>query len=250
MSRALHRLLYRLLPLERYLRVVSRMFFICRALGIGRRSRALEYVYHLPALVREGDTAIDIGANLGYYSSPLSSIVGDAGHVYAVEPVHVIFDVLRRNLRRRRNVTLLNCALGEREGEIEMANDSVAAAGYFGTGRNFVNEGGASSEVRFTARMRRGSEVFAEAERIDFIKCDIEGYETVVLREMRGLIERHRPTVLVETDGENRRIVRGMFAEMGYEAFTLGDDGAEHPLRDGGGDDGRDIIFRYEKHQR
>ena len=54
MSRALHRLLYRLLPLERYLRVVSRMFFICRALGLGRRSRALEYVYHLPALVREG----------------------------------------------------------------------------------------------------------------------------------------------------------------------------------------------------
>ena len=186
-----------------------------------------------------------------YYSSPLSRLVGDEGHVYAVEPVPVIFDVLRRNLRRRRNVTLLNCALGEREGEIEMANDSVASAGYFGTGRNFVNEGGASSEaVRFTARMRRGSEVFAEAERIDFIKCDIEGYETVVLREMRGLIERHRPTVLVETDGENRRIVRGMFAEMGYEAFTLGDDGAEHPLRDGGGDDGRDIIFRYEKHQR
>jgi len=229
---------------------MSRMFFVCHALGLGRRSRALEYVYHLPAMLREGGIAIDIGANLGYYSSPMSRIAGETGHVYAVEPVPVIFDVLRRNLRGRRNVTFLNCALGDREGDIEMANDSVASAGYFGTGRNFVNEGGASPEaVRFTARMRRGSELFAGVGRIDFIKCDIEGYEVVVLGEMRGLIERHRPTVLVETGGGNRRMICEMFAEMGYAAFTLGGDGAEHPMTTCG-DDGRDIIFRYESHKR
>ena len=240
MSRALHRLLYRLLPLERYLRVVSRMFFICRALGLGRRSRALEYVYHLPALVREGDTAIDIGANLGYYSSPLSRLVGHAGHVYAVEPVPVIFDVLRRNLRCRRNVTLLNCALGEREGEIEMANDSVAAAGYFGTGRNFVNESGAAADIEYTAEMRRGSELFAGLERLDFIKCDIEGYETVVMHEMRPLLERFRPTVLIESGGENRPRIAALFSALDYDAFTL-DRGLEVPLA---AQSTKDIIFR------
>ena len=132
MGKLFHRILYRLLSLENYLRVVSRMFFVYRALGLGRKGRALEYVYHLPQLVRKGDTAIDIGANLGYYACPIADIVGHEGHLYAVEPVPVIFSVLQRNMRGYDNATLLNYALGEEERAIEMANDSVAAAGYFG----------------------------------------------------------------------------------------------------------------------
>lgn len=242
MGKLLHRLLYRLLPLEAYLRVVSSLFFICRALGVGRRGRALEYNYHLPRLLGRGDVAIDIGANLGYYTRPMASIVGREGHVYAVEPVPVIFSVLKRNVGRRTNVTLLNYALGESDATIEMANDSVAEAGYFGTGRNFVSEGALSSEaLRFTAQMRRGSELFGSLERIDLIKCDIEGYERVVMPEMRGLIERHHPTVLIETDGQTRHRIIEMFQAMGYGAFML-EEGREVALDN---DSDKDIIFRY-----
>lgn len=64
MKALLHKILYRTLPLEGYLRAVSRLFFISYRLGLGRRSAATEYVYHLPRLAKAGDTAIDIGANL------------------------------------------------------------------------------------------------------------------------------------------------------------------------------------------
>ena len=242
MGKLFHRLLYRLLPLGGYLRVVSRLFFLTRALGIGRHGRALEYNYHLPQLVGQGATAIDIGANLGYYTRPLSAIVGDAGHVYAVEPVPVIFDVLKRNVAGRKNVTLLNYALGNEERTIEMANDSVAVAGYFGTGRNFVSDGELSGEaIRFTAQMRRGSELFATVGKIDFIKCDIEGYERVVIPELKPLIERHHPTVLIETDGDTRHEIIKMFTDMGYRAYMLegGREVALDPKID------KDIIFRY-----
>ena len=242
MGKLFHRLLYRLLPLGGYLRVVSRMFFIYRALGIGRHGRALEYNYHLPQLVGQGATAIDIGANLGYYTRPLSAIVGDAGHVYAVEPVPVIFEVLKRNVAGRKNVTLLNYALGNEERTIEMANDSVAAAGYFGTGRNFVSDGELSGEaIKFSAEMRRGSELFADLERVDFIKCDIEGYERVVIPEMRAIIERHHPTVLIETDGDTRHEIIEMFTQMGYCAYML--EGGKEVKLDAASD--KDIIFRY-----
>ena len=242
MGKLFHRLLYRLLPLGGYLRVVSRMFFIYRALGIGRHGRALEYNYHLPQLVGQGATAIDIGANLGYYTRPLSAIVGDAGHVYAVEPVPVIFDVLKRNVAGRKNITLLNYALGSEERTIEMANDSVAAAGYFGTGRNFVSDGELSGEaIKFSAQMRRGSELFANLERVDFIKCDIEGYERVVIPEMRAIIERHHPTVLIETDGDTRHEIIEMFTQMGYRAYML--EGGKEVKLDAASD--KDIIFRY-----
>ena len=242
MGKLFHRLLYRLLPLEGYLRVVSRMFFIYRALGIGRHGRALEYNYHLPNLVSRGATAIDIGANLGYYTRPLADIVGAEGRVYAVEPVPVIFDVLKRNVAGRKNVTLLNYALGSEERTIEMANDSVAAAGYFGTGRNFVSDGKLSGEaIRFTAQMVRGSRLFAEIGKIDFIKCDIEGYERVVIPEMRAIIEQHHPTVLIETDGDTRHEIIKMFTDMGYRAYML-EAGREVALDK---ESDKDIIFRY-----
>lgn len=242
MGKLFHRILYRLLSLENYLRVVSRMFFLYRALGLGRGGRALEYVYHLPQLVKKGDTVIDIGANLGYYTCPLADLVGEEGRVYAVEPVPVIFSVLKRNVGKRKNVELLNYALGEEERAIEMANDSVAAVGYFGTGRNFVSEGELSKDaVRFTAQMKRGSELFGGMEKIDFIKCDIEGYERVVLPEMRPLIERHHPTVLVETDGESRHEMVTMFSEMGYKAFMIV--GGKEVALDEESD--KDIIFRF-----
>ena len=202
----------------------------------------MEYAYHLPQLVKKGDTVIDIGANLGYYTCPLADLVGEEGRVYAVEPVPVIFSVLKRNVGKRRNVELLNYALGEECRTIEMANDSVASAGYFGTGRNFVSEGELSKDaVRFTAQMQRGSELFGAMEQIDFIKCDIEGYERVVLPELRPLIEKFHPTVLVETDGESRQQMIKMFTELGYSAYMLV--GGKEVTLDPESD--KDIIFRY-----
>ena len=240
MKKTLHRILYRTLPHEGYLRAVSRLFFLWQRLGLGRRAPETEYVYHLPQLVRAGDTCIDIGANLGYYARTISRLAGPAGRVYAVEPVAPIRKVLSRNLRRCGNTEILPFALGAAAGPVRMGNDSARENGYFGTGRNFVNEGGGRSDVEFTAEMRRGSELFARLPRLDFIKCDIEGYEAVVMEEMRPLLERFRPTVLIETGGENRpRIVR-LFTRLGYAGYTL-DRGREIPLSPGST---KDIIFR------
>lgn len=240
MKKPIHRLLYKTLPLERYLRTVSRVFFLCHRLGIGRRSPATEYVYHLPQLVRAGDTALDIGANLGYYARPLARLVGPEGHVYAVEPVPPVVHVLRRNLKGYPQVEIIPCALGAENREIHMGNDSVRTDGYLGTGRNFVNEQGTATGLDFTVPMRRGSELFAGLERLDFLKCDIEGYELTVLRNLQPLLERFRPTALVETGGPNRAQVVAIFTELGYDAYTL-DRGREMPLT---ADSTKDLIFR------
>ena len=95
--------------------------------------------------------------------------------------------------------------------------------------------------IKFSAEMRRGSELFAKLERVDFIKCDIEGYERVVIPEMRAIIERHHPTVLIETDGETRHEIIGMFTRMGYRAYML-EVGREVALDK---ESDKDIIFRY-----
>ena len=243
MSRLLHTLLYRLLPLESYLRAVSGLFFLFRRLGLGRYAAATEYVYHLPHLVRAGDVCLDLGANLGYYTRPLAQLAGPGGKVYAVEPGAPVRRVLMRNIRRCRNVEVVPFALGAENRTVRMGNDSARTTGYLGTGQNFVDEAGtAAAGVTFAAEMRRGSELFAGLARLDFVKCDIEGYEAVVLGDLRPLLERFRPQVLVETGGDNRRKIIDLFAAMNYTAFTL-DRGREVPL-DPLRDNGKDIVFR------
>ena len=116
---AVRRAMYRTLSLDRYLKTLSGMYLLGYRTGIGR-SAAYEYPRFLKNLVSEGDTAIDIGANLGYYSYVLAGLAGPSGKVYAVEPVRPILNVLRRNLRKYRNVEILNYALGDAEKTIRM----------------------------------------------------------------------------------------------------------------------------------
>ena len=171
----------------------------------------------------------------------LAGLAGPSGKVYAVEPVRPILNVLRRNLRKYRNVEILNYALGDAEKTIRMGNSSVGENGYFGTGQNFVMDRPTDGlpVVEFEAEMRRGSVLFADLPKIDFIKCDIEGYEGVVIPELRPLIERHLPTVLIETGGDTRTAIADFFESRGYRGFTLCD-GRMKPLAP---EDTKDIIF-------
>ena len=63
----------------------------------------------------------------------------------------------------------------------------------------------------------------------------------MVIPEMRAIIERHHPTVLIETDGETRHEIIEMFTQMGYRAYML--DGGKEVALDAASD--KDIIFRY-----
>ncbi len=241
MNRTLHKILYKILPLRLYLRVVSSLLFVLLRFGWGRKKEIVEYIYHLNYLVREGDVVIDIGANLGYYTRTFSRLLGATGVVYAVEPVPPIFEVLNANTRSCRNVRLMNVALGEENKTITMANNTVASQGYFGTGQNFVQEQKGQGEVvEFEAIMQRGSELFMSLERLDLIKCDIEGYEGVVLREMLPIIERFRPIILLESGGQVRTEMIELFTSMNYQGFTLSG-GREVELKK---DSRKDIIFR------
>lgn len=243
MKTLIHKLLYRLLPLKSYLRVMSRMLFLWERMGWGRHSEALEYLYHLKELVGEGHYCLDIGANLGYYTRPLSRLVGPKGRVYAVEPMAPTREVLSYNVRRCANVEILPYALGEERRTVVMANDSARETGYLGTGRNEVHLKREGCEVEHAAEMRRGTELFGSLPRLDFIKCDVEGYEWAIMQEMRPLLERYRPTVLIESGGENRPRIVALFEELGYRGYTL-DQGKEIPLST---ESGKDIIFRIKR---
>lgn len=242
-ANAVKRAMYRVMPLETYLKAVSRGYFVIYRAGLSRMFATYEYPRFLKNLVRRGDVVIDIGANLGYYSRFFSELAGPEGRVYSVEPVKPIFAALQRNMRGCRNARLHNCALGCDEKNIRMGNDSVKGAEHFATGQNFVLDadttGRTSAENEFSATMHRGSVLFGDLDRLDMIKCDIEGYEGVVIPEMEAVIDRHKPLVLLETGGDNRKKLSEFFTGKGYAAFVL----ERGKLRVAFEGDVKDLIF-------
>ncbi len=220
----LKRLLHRGLGPERYLRLVAAGYFASARLGLLRGKAEYAAHHFLPHLVRAGDVAVDVGANLGYYTVPLAGLVGPRGRVLAVEPVPLYRRVLERRTRRLANVTVLPFALGDQEGvPVRLGLPDGAAPYRHGLMRVQAggDRAGGDGAGHFEATMRRGSVLFADLDRLDFLKCDVEGFEVPALPEMIGTIERHRPILQVETEGPNRDRLVELFGGLGYRAFVV-----------------------------
>lgn len=73
----------------------------------------------------------------------------------------------------------------------------------------------------FDAIQRKGSEVFSILHGIDYIKCDVEEYEKIILEEMKSLLVEHQPMIQAEIRNENFTILIKFFKRIGYQAFKL-----------------------------
>lgn len=218
------RLIFRTLGTERYLRTMQNGYFILYRTGLLRLSSDYDLHYYVHRLVHKGDTVIDIGANLGYYSVLFAEWVGPQGTVYSVEPVKVYNKVFDRKAAKYDNIVLLPYALGEDDKTIEMVTST--GGGYLRTGLPHVHDPQKDgpvekAEFRFQARMKRPEELFSNLERIDYIKCDVEGYEFNILSRMKKILEKHKPKIQVEVWGENERNTNELLKSIGYTPHKL-----------------------------
>ena len=235
--------LFKLLPFEYYLKALSKLYFVSFNMGLLKKNRLYDYPYFLDKVVSNGDVCIDIGANLGYITVLLSRLSGSGGKVYAVEPVIPILSVLKSNTKNLKNVEIYPFALGEENKKIKLGNNTKKQKGFIASGSNFVleqsSETDSTTDVEFDAEMKKGSELFNNLDRLDFIKCDIEGYEVVVIPEMEPVILKFNPIVLIEARRQNRIQMLDFFASHKYHAFVL-NNGKLHPAKK---DEYWDILF-------
>src|SRR3954451_8180676 len=141
-----------------------------------RRQVNLEKLVFL-SVVQQGDVVFDVGANAGYYTLLFSHLVGRRGQVHAFEPVPATFAALTAGLARDQrfdNVTLNDCALGDREGTLPLF---VPDGDY---GQASITRHGTGSwtrprEVRgYCCRMTtRDGEARENGGQESFVKCEI-----------------------------------------------------------------------------
>lgn len=218
------KIIFKALGMENYLRFMQRGYFLAYRTGWLKNNESYAYHYYVKKLVKEGDTVIDIGANLGYYSMLFSDWVGRTGKVYSVEPIAIYNKIFNEKAKNCVNIVLYPYALGLEEKKIELV--SSPNTGFLRTGLPHVYDPQKDGDIqaqefRFEAEMKIPAQLFADLERIDYIKCDIEGFEYIVLSNMKEIIRKHRPIVQVEVWGDNEKNILALFDELGYVPTKL-----------------------------
>lgn len=225
MTQKIKSLLFKLLKIDGYLSMVQTGYLAAFRLGLLKSNPSYQWHYFVQKLVMEGDHILDIGANLGYFTTQFVAKVKNGGHLYCVEPVAPFRHQLQKLTAGKPNVTILPFALGE-ENDRQVTLGIPAEftrLGYLRHGTTSLLHGGGKADGRysFEATMKRGSDLFASLPKLDYIKCDIEGYEAVVLPEMETVIRKYQPLVQLETWGEQLMVMYNFFKGLGYSAYFL-----------------------------
>lgn len=201
--------------------MVSRMYIIM--IGSGRGRDKYPELFFLRKIIRPGSTCIDIGANLGYYSTFLSRLAGPEGKVLAVEPVPLFGRIWKDNVRASGvdNLTLLPFALGGENTTIEMGTPVRDGLVHHGMTK-IASSAQEQYAQKYQVEMRVPDELFADLDRLDFIKCDVEGYEHQVFAHLQETIKKFKPLIQTELNGtDNRKAVIEILTGLGYGVYTL-----------------------------
>lgn len=185
-------------------------------------------------LLRPGDHAIDVGANLGYFTLVAAHLVGPAGSVRAFEPSPTIFPRLQANVRLnpKLNVRVYQAAVTDRRGQVTFYSAPADRSGY----SSLRHLGGDVAGVATVAAVAL-DDLLAELPPTRLVKIDVEGAEWLVLQGMRRLLKRDRPYLICEIDdgflrelGADADRVCRFLRDAGYDIYRIVERGALVPV--------------------
>lgn len=182
--------------------------------------------------LRPGHRAIDVGANLGYFTAVMADAVGPSGRVWSFEPTPPIADDLEVSIAANGHsqVEVFRTALGDHAGTVSISFDPRLA------GNSSLIGPGSESSTAYPVPMARLDDLYDQG-RVGLprlIKVDVEGAELGVLQGATALITAARPVVVFEVNadmsqaaGWTLRQIADIFASCGpYRLRRLTETGA------------------------
>jgi FkbM family methyltransferase len=160
----------------------------------------------LAPYISRGSTVIDCGAALGDHTIFYLQKVGAQGQVIAFEPHPLQFECLRRNCPQ---AICYRAALGDREDSVWLFHQPDIVAG------SRLIDPALQWPMSQVARTRLDQILGRLDSPISFIKIDVEGCETEVLRGANRTIMTHRPVIWCELNPIALERQHSSVAELG-----------------------------------
>ena len=149
--------------------------------------------------LKQGNIALDIGANIGLQSIRMSQCCGEKGEVYAFEPLSYICKKFNKNitLNKCSNITLLQLAISDKD-EISTITIDEHAWNQGAFSLQNTNNGGALEQI--TIKIADQIPEIINLSRLELIKIDVEGFEYHVLRGLELTLKKFKPRLIFEYD--------------------------------------------------
>lgn len=149
-------------------------------------------------IIKKGDTVIDLGANIGYFTLLASKLVGANGKVFAFEPAPKNFEYLIKNIELNdyKNIVAIQKAVSNHNGKTKLYLSP------YDSGHHTINRSDGIEAYRLG---RAGDVVSIDIEtvtlddylkdkgyKVDVMKIDIEGAEPLAFDGMRKTLSKNQ----------------------------------------------------------
>jgi len=220
MAGILKKIAYKILPENTFLQLLHNGFYFLYSSGFLKNKTSFKYHYAVKNWIKPTDHVIDIGANLGYFAKTFARLTSQ-GKLTCIEPIPAFYTILKRNLKSFPQVTIIHTALGKEDGFAKMVlpkDNGVLRTGL----PHVVAEGEDIGEgIEVQVKITGTKKLFESFTRIDYIKCDIEGFEWIVFQELGAVLAEHKPTVQIELSEENIGNLIPFFQKLGYIQYGI-----------------------------
>lgn len=132
-----------------------------------------------------GGVVVDAGAMIGDHTATYADWVGAEGSVYAFEPNPEAYECLAMNVRSLPQVKIFDFGLSNKLQSVKLNLSENSGASHLSD-----DEGSVLVKMLDSFALKR----------LDFMKIDVEGFETRVLRGAVQTILSCRPTMLIEVN--------------------------------------------------
>ncbi|MFC1673967.1 FkbM family methyltransferase [Pseudomonadota bacterium] len=168
----------------------------------------------LANFVKPGMLALDVGANIGAHTIFLAKTVGPQGHVLAFEPQRQVFQNLCANvaLNALGNIVTFHAGVGDQPGTAVVPHPNYQTQGNFGGVSLGGEHGGENIQIMSIDQVGLPA--------LHFMKIDVEGMETSVLKGATQTISAYKPVLYVENDRKDKspELLAYIFS-LGYRAY-------------------------------
>lgn len=175
--------------------------------------------------VKKGDTVIDIGAHIGYYTLLAARRVGNKGKVYAFEPNKDNQRLLIKNLTANgyKNVEIIDKAVAEKPSKAKLFLSDVS------TGMHSLINIDDSKESTIVDITSIDDFFGKKVPKVSVIKMDIEGGEYAATKGMRKLVKKNKNITLftefspfvIKKSGKSPIGFLNLLKKYGFELYSV-----------------------------